>query len=281
MRRLINVFRAAGLGFSQDGCAMLAQAIAFNAVFAVFPLLMLAFAVLGFVYGDTIGAQNAVALLKEVAPGVRGIVLSNLQHIVANRSLSGLVAVIALVWSGKNLFQTLAFALDRALGVPQGRPLVKDILVAIVTLPVLAGLLVVATAIPLVISFVVHYGGFPTSALATQVAGYGVSIVLVFVITWLLYNFLPNRRVGIWFGVPGALVTTFLWEAAQIAFAIYSIHVDYTKVYGALAAFALLLIWFYYMGTIFLFGAQVSAKWLELGAKAEPARDVALERRTA
>ena len=115
MRRLINVFRAAGLGFSQDGCAMLAQAIAFNAVFAVFPLLMLAFAVLGFVYGDTIGAQNAVALLKEVAPGVRGIVLSNLQHIVANRSLSGLVAVIALVWSGKNLFQTLAFALDRHL----------------------------------------------------------------------------------------------------------------------------------------------------------------------
>jgi membrane protein len=281
MRRLIKVFRAAGLRFSQDGCAMLAQAIAFNAVFAVFPLLMLAFAVLAFVYGDTLGAQNATALVKEVAPGVRGVVLSNLQHIVANRSLSGLVAVIALIWSGKNLFQTLAYALDRALGVPQGRPLVKDILVAVVTLPVLAGLLVVATAIPLVISFVVHYGGFPTSALATQVAGYGVSIVLVFVITWLLYNFLPNRRVGIWFGVPGALVTTFLWEAAQIAFAVYSIHVDYSKVYGALAALALLLIWFYYMGTIFLFGAQVSAQWLELGAKAEPARDLALERRTA
>jgi membrane protein len=281
MRRLIKVFRAAGLRFSQDGCAMLAQAIAFNAVFAVFPLLMLAFAVLGFVYGDALGTQNAVALVREVAPSVRGVVLSNLQHIVANRSLSGLVAVVALVWSGKNLFQTLAYALDRALGVPQGRPLVKDILVAIVTLPVLAGLLVVATAIPLVISFVVHYGGFRSSALATQVAGYGVSIVLVFVITWLLYNYLPNRRVGPWFGVPGALITTFLWEAAQIAFAVYSIHVDYSKVYGALAAFALLLIWFYYMGTIFLFGAEVSAQWLELGAKAQPARDVALERRTA
>jgi membrane protein len=281
MRRVIEVFRAAGLRFSQDGCAMLAQAIAFNAVFAVFPLLMLAFAVLGFVYGDTVGPQNAVALLRDVAPGVRGVVLSNLQHIVANRSLSGLLAVVALIWSGKNLFQTLAYALDRALGVPQGRPLVKDIVVAIVTLPVLAALLVIATAIPLVISFVVQYGGFPTSALGTQLAGYGVSIVLVFVITWLVYNYLPNRRVGIWFGVPGALVTTLLWEAAQIAFAVYSTHVDYSKVYGTLAALALLLIWFYYMGTIFLFGAQVSAQWLELGTSSELQRDGSLERRTA
>jgi len=281
MRRLIEVFRAAGLRFSQDGCAMLAQAIAFNAVFAVFPLLMLAFAVLAFVYGDQAGPQNAVALLKDVAPSLRSVVLANLQHIVANRTFSGLLAVVALVWSGKNLFQTLAYALDRALGVPQGRPLFKDIIVAIVTLPVLALLLVIATAIPLAVSFVVAYGGLRTAALWTQIASYGVSIILVFVITWLLYNYLPNRRVGIWFGVPGALVTTFLWEAAQIAFAVYSIHVDYSKVYGALAAFALLLIWFYYMGTIFLFGAQVSAQWLELGRPAELPRDAVLERRTA
>src|SRR5271166_6272814 len=164
MRRLIEVFRAAGVHFSQDGCAMLAQAIAFNAVFAVFPLLMLAFAMLGFVYGDTLGPENAVRLLKDVAPALRRVVLDNLQHIVANRSLSGILAAVALVWSGKNLFQTLAYALDRALGIPQGRPLFKDIAVAIITLPILATLLVIATAIPLAISFAVQYGGFKTSA---------------------------------------------------------------------------------------------------------------------
>ena len=260
---------------------MLAQAIAFNAVFAVFPLLMLAFAMLGFVYGDTLGPENAVRLLKDVAPALRRVVLDNLQHIVANRSLSGILAAVALVWSGKNLFQTLAYALDRALGIPQGRPLFKDIAVAIITLPILATLLVIATAIPLAISFAVQYGGFKTSAVVTQLASYGVSIVLVFVITWLLYNYLPNRRVGVWFGVPGALLTTFLWEAAQIAFAIYSTHVDYTKVYGALAALALLLIWFYYMGTIFLFGAEFSAQWLAYGHPAQMPRDAALERRSA
>jgi membrane protein len=281
MRRLIEVFRAAGLRFSQDGCAMLAQAIAFNAVFAVFPLLMLTFAVLAFVYGDRVGPDPGVALLKDVAPSLRGVVLSNLQHLVANRGISGAVAVVALVWSGKNLFQTLAFALDRALGVPRGRALFKDIAVAIVTLPVLLGILVIATAIPIVISFVVQYGGFRTAAVGTQLAGYGVSVVLVFAITWLLYNFLPNRRVALGFGIPGAIVTTLLWEIAQAAFAIYSSHVDYTKVYGALAAFALLLVWFYYMGTIFLFGAEFSAQWLQLDEQPAQPRDAALERQTA
>ena len=61
--------------------------------------------------------------------------------------------------------------------------------------------------------------------------------------------------------MPGAIFTTVAWEIAQIAFGIYSTHVDYTKVYGALAALAILLLWFYYMGSIFLFGAELSAQW--------------------
>jgi membrane protein len=60
--------------------------------------------------------------------------------------------------------------------------------------------------------------------------------------------------------VPGAIFVTVAWELAQIAFALYTTHVDYTHVYGALGAFALLLIWFYYMATIFLFGAELCAE---------------------
>ena len=41
MKRLILAFREAALRFSRDGCAFLAQAIAFNALFTVFPLLIL------------------------------------------------------------------------------------------------------------------------------------------------------------------------------------------------------------------------------------------------
>ncbi|MGP6190244.1 MAG: YihY/virulence factor BrkB family protein [Vulcanimicrobiaceae bacterium] len=281
MRRLVEVFRAAGVRFSQDGCAFFAQAIAFNALFAVFPILILTVAVMGFIYGTVDGKAHALALIDTLAPSVQPILTDNLRHVVAFRGISGTIALVALVWSGKNLFQTLAYALDRALGIPQGRPLVKDILTSVVILPVLGLLLLVATAIPLVISFVVEYGAFRHAVVLTQVAGYGTAVVLIFVVAVLLYDFLPNRRVRLGFGVPGAFVTTAAYELAQIAFAIYSTHVDFRHVYGALAAVAILLIWFYYMGYIFLFGAEFSAQWLAQRERTQEKGDSLETRRSA
>jgi membrane protein len=270
--KLIAIFRAAGKRFSEDGCAFMAQAIAFNAMFAVFPLLMLAFAAFGFIYGGAQGEQRIQDLVKHLAPAVQPLIFENAQHIVAFRSISGVTAVVGLIWSGKNLFQTLAFSLDRALGVTQGRSLVFDILVALVALPVFGVILLGATAVPVGISYVVTLGGFAHAAFLTQAAGYAAGILLVFVVTMLLYAYLPNRRVSPWFGVPGAIVTTIAWEVSQIAFAIYSTHVDFRHVYGALATVAVLLLWFYYMAFIFLFGAEVSAQTLAYDSAAKPVR---------
>jgi uncharacterized BrkB/YihY/UPF0761 family membrane protein len=47
----------------------------------------------------------------------------------------------------------------------------------------------------------------------------------------------------------------------QIAFAQYLTHVDFTLVYGALSAPLVLLLWFYCIGSIFLFGAEYSIAW--------------------
>jgi len=248
------------LRFSQDGCAFLAQALAFNAIFAIFPILILLVAVFGFLYGGKGGQSQVLALIGSLAPGVQNVLLENLSHAIQFGGISGTIALVALLWSGKNLFQALAYALNKALDVPAGRPLVIDILVALVMLPTLGILLIVATAVPLVVTFLDQYGGLKGSALASEVVSYGTSVVLIFVVTMVLYTYLPNRRVGIKFGIPGAVFVTFAWELAQIAFAVYSSHVDFRHVYGALAAFALLLIWFYYMATIFLLGAELNAQ---------------------
>jgi len=268
MNRLVTVFRNAGLRFSQDGCAALAQAIAFNAVFAIFPLLLLGIGTLAFIYGNDAGQQKALDLIADLAPAVKQTLTEILNQLIAARGLSGvisgLIGVIALVWSGKNLFLTLAYALDRALGIPQGRPLVADIVVSILMLPVLGIILIVATLVPIIVSLVIHYGQLRETMVASQVISYGVGALMIFVVSALLYTYLPNMRMGLGFGIPGALVMTAGWEVAQIAFAFYSTHVNFVQVYGAVSAFAVLLLWFYYMGTIFLFGAQVSAQWAAL-----------------
>lgn len=263
MNGTVEAFKHAGIRFARDGSAFLAQAIAFNAVFALFPLVILLVSALAFVFGGQSGERDAIALIANVAPGIQSVLLDNVHNVVAFRGLSGALALVALIWSGKNLFQALAYALNRALGVPDGRPLVADILVALVMLPIIGVLFIVATIVPLAITFVVSHGGFRYAAVWTQVAGYVTGFVLIFVIAMVLYTYLPNRKVGPRFAIPGAVFVTFAWEIAQLAFAFYSTHVDFHHVYGALAALALLLVWLYYMASIFLFGAQLSAQWAE------------------
>lgn len=257
----MTIFRAAGTRFSADGCAFHAQAIAFNAIFATFPLVLLVIAVLGFIFGTSEGQARALALVASLAPGVHDVLSAELPMVVRARGISGAISIVALIWSGKNLFMALAYALDRSLGVTKGRPLVTDIAIAIVTIPVVGIVLLVATIVPIAISYAVKQGGLPHADLIAQVTPYGVGAVAIFVLALLLYDYLPNRKVNWRFGIPGAAFTAVSWELAQVAFAIYTTRVDFGHVYGAITAVVILLLWFYYMATIFLFGAQLSAQW--------------------
>ena len=281
MARIVHIFRCAGVKFSEHGCGFLAQAIAFNALLAVFPLLLLAIAVLAFIYGTTEAQANAIALFGTVAPGIKDTLTENLHQVINLRGVSGVIGLLTLIWSGKNLFLALAFALDRALGVPAGRPLITGILMSLVMLPVVGILMIAATALPIVITVAVQYGGFPHAPLFSLLAGYASALLLVFTLSALLYNYLPNRRVGIGFGIPGAVFTAMAWQASQIAFAIYTTHISFVHVYGALSTFVVLLLWFYYMGIIFLYGAELCAQWDKArGTESLPARGLE-SRRTA
>ena len=53
-----------------------------------------------------------------------------------------------------------------------------------------------------------RFGGLADAALLSQVAGYGTGFILIFVVTMVLYTYLPNRRVKPTFGIPGAILVT-------------------------------------------------------------------------
>ncbi|MDP9016939.1 MAG: YihY/virulence factor BrkB family protein [Candidatus Eremiobacteraeota bacterium] len=262
MKRLILAFREAGLRFSRDGCAFLAQAIAFNALFTLFPLVVLTITGASYFYPHS--EQRVLDFVDTLAPTLHDFIAGNLKSYFGGRLSSGLVAVAFLIWSGKNLFMALAYALDRALGVPKGRPLVHDIALSIVMLPIVGILLIIAMALPILISVVVAFSDVPHQALVTQLLGYAVSLLIVFALTIVMYTFLPNRRVVWHFAVPGASFAALTWPIMQFAFAQYTTHVNFAHVYGALSAPLAVLLWFYLMGSIFLFGAQLCAGWAHL-----------------
>lgn len=259
MNRLISALREAGLRFSRDGCAFLAQAVAFNALFALFPLVVLVLTAASYVYPQ---AQDRVlSFFDTFSPTLHEFVAANLQSYIFGRGISSVIALAFLVWSGKNLFMGLAYALDRALGVPKGRHLVHNILLSIVMLPIMAVFLIVAMGLPIVMSIAMAIANVADQQNLTHLGAYLVSIALVFIACMVLYRFLPNRHMSWAFSLPGSAVAALLWPVVQFAFAEYTLHVDFTHIYGALSVPLVLLLWFYCIGSIFLYGAEFCASW--------------------
>jgi membrane protein len=271
MRRSLAVFPAAYRRFSEDGGMFFAQALAFNAIFAIFPIGLIALAVLAFIYGDERGRAEFNALVRTLAPAVKDIVTQNFEQLISFRGLSGIVGFATLTWSGKNLFLSLVYSLDRALRVPKSRHFAVDILVAILIMPAIGIILLVATIVPIALSVMIHVSAhWPYERTLIQVATYAAGTCLVFVICALLYTVLPNVRLPWHFGIPGAAVMALCWTVAQIAFAVYTTHVNFLMVYGTLSGLAILLLYFYYQATIFLYGAHFSAQWAEYNRAATP-----------
>jgi membrane protein len=259
MGRLISALREGGMRFSRDGCAFLAQAIAFNALFSLFPLVVLVLSAATYVY--PFAQQRVLLFFDAFSPTLHGFIASNLRSYIYGRGISSIIALIVLVWSGKNLFMGLAFALDRALGVPKGRPLFHNIMLSIVMLPIMGVFMLIALALPVILSIVMFVTSVPDRKNVTHVGAYLVSILLVFGVTMFLYRFLPNRRMSWAFSLPGASVVAVLWPLVQLAFTQYTLHVNFTEIYGALSAPLALLLWFYVVGSTFLYGAEFSAAW--------------------
>jgi membrane protein len=256
MRRLISALREASIRFGRDGCAFLAQSVAFNALFALFPLTVLALSAATLVFPNA--QHRLLILVGTLAPTLHDYIADNLQTYIYGRGISSLIALAFLIWSGKNLFMGLAYALDRALNVPNARPLVHNLLLSFVMLPVTAVLLLVAITLPVALAITFHVAGLHDPRRITHIIGYLISIALVFIVAVVLYRWLPNRRISWPFALRGATVVAVAWPAVQYAFAAYLTHVDFTRIYGALSAPLVLLLWFYCIGSIFLFGAEYS-----------------------
>ncbi|MFY9664634.1 MAG: YihY/virulence factor BrkB family protein [Candidatus Cybelea sp.] len=259
MQRLISAFREAVVRFARDGCAFHAQSVAFNALFALFPLSVLAITAITFVFPES--QHRALLFFDTLAPTLHDFIATNLETYIYGRGISSAIALAFLLWSGKNLFMGLAYALDRALNVPKGRPLVHNLLLSLVMLPITGVLLLVAIALPIVLSITFHVAGVQDPRRATHILSYLLSIALVFIVAVVLYRWLPNRSVSWAFALRGAAVVAIAWPPVQYAFTAYLTHVDFTHVYGALSAPLVLLLWFYWIGSIFLFGAEYSIAW--------------------
>ena len=264
-RRLLNWFPIRVLKrYSAASGGTWATAIAWNALFAFFPIILAITTVLGVVWG---GSGMGTTIEHDVAraiPGQQGVlIVQALQSFHRAAGPLAIVSFVGLLWSGSSLFSAMDQGLDSLYPTKQRdfvrQKLMGVLMIAVFTVLVIpaagsASLLSIITKLPNVPSFL---AGGPV-ALITQIVFGAMDGALLF---GAIYLIVPNRKHRVREIVPGTILAAVLFEAFTLLFPLYFKLQHGFSTYGTtFALFFLLMTFAFWMAQIIMLGGAVNAE---------------------
>ena len=264
MRAFWEMLRLARKKFSKIDGEEWAGAFAFNAFFALFPLVVLSVTIAS-VFIDREHAGTQVIAYVETFVPIRGdmqsYIFNTISGVVKSPGQAGLIAFVMLVWAAMQFFSSLIRATNRAWGNSVNSlwrlPLKSLVFLVVMICTVLIGIVVPAF---LKISENRLFAASVFSSWIYAVISYLIPSTAIFLSLSFFYKLAPRRRtrfIEVW---PAALGATAVLKAAESLFILYvKYFAGLNAGYGVFGGIMALLLWIYYSGYIFIFGACVSA----------------------
>ncbi len=259
--------RYIGSRFVDDGCNRSAAALTYMSLFALVPLVTVMFAILSAIPDLQAQAANLQDVLfdnlfpngtggdtvSRVKDQVSGA-LSNFSQQAQNLSGPGIgVLIVTAVLMLRNVESTF----NRIWRTRTNRSPVSSFLLywAVLSLgPILIGLaLGSSTYLGVTDRFFAEYDVIGVRRLLLSLA----PLLLSTAAFSLLYAAVPNCRVNIKHALLGGLLTAIAFNIARWGFGKLIAKTSYTAIYGAFAAFPLLLLWIYLSWNIVLAGSVI------------------------
>jgi membrane protein len=247
-----------------------ASSIAYYALLALFPLLLLTLSLLG---SATANENDRAAVLNfafQYFPRQLEFITTQLDAFRQNRHALGIGGSLVLVWASLGVFGAITSAVNHAWGVERQFSYWKHklvsflMLVAAGVLTFLALLMVSARGIINAswfarvvwhVPWLGQFGGFA--------AEWATTITLILVVG-LIFYFVPNAKVrfkDVWIG---AIVTGLLWRLALFGFSWYVRDLSRFNIHGSIAAVIVFLIWVYVCSVILLYGVEFTVSYARL-----------------
>lgn len=247
----------------EDRAASMGAALAYYTAFSIAPLLIIAIAVAGLVFGRDAAQAAVVGQLQGLLGEAGGNAVAAMLNSTADFGSSILAVVIgigALILTATTAFVELQDDLDR---IWKAKPRVGSGFINLIRSRLLSFGMVLAIGFLLTVSLI----------LSAAVAALGNSIlgeaeVLLQAITFLgsfavitvlfatIYKVLPNVDIAwedVWIG---AAITALLFETGKVLIGLYIGKSSVASSFGAAGPFVVLMLWIYYSTQIFLLGAE-------------------------
>ncbi len=252
---------------SEDNATLVAGGIAFNAMFAVFPMLVVGVSI----YGLFASPQNVADQLNQFSgmlPRSTARLLYTQLAAIAGRSdlTLGVGAIVSFAFTLYSSIQgmwALTMATNIAYHEAERRGYLHLLVLSLAfTVGALAGLAVML-ALGLLAPLQINAMALGTVA---RLVGLALRWVLLWVFAVIglavMFRFAPCRQNPQWRWVTwGSIAAATLWLVASVLFALYVENFgSYGRTYGALGGAVVLLMWFYLGSFAVLLGAELNAE---------------------
>lgn len=258
--RMGTFFRFLAKRFLDDRLFQAAGSLAYTTLFALVPLAMVVFGVLSaFSTFQEWSDQLRDYIFANFLPGAAASLKTKLDGFLDNTGKLTAVGVIALVVSLLITLNSIEATFNRIWRVHSARPKLSRFLVYWTVLTL--GALMAAASLALSARFYAlpvfaTSGGKWLQTLSLSLA----PVLIEFAAIVVIYRVVPHRTIKWRYAVAGALLATVLLELAKWGLGVYlGSFSAYQKIYGAVAAAPILLLWIFLCWVAVLLGASLAS----------------------
>jgi membrane protein len=269
LRLPLRILIQAVTRWSDDRGPQLGAAIAFYTMFAVAPLLVVAIAIAGAVFGPDAARGQIVGEIEGLvgqaaARSIEAMVESAWRH--PNGLLASGLGVLTLLVGATGVFAELRRALNAIAHVPPGATsalsaFVRARLMGFALVLGFGFLAIVSLLVSAVLAALGSYLSIRYPALS-ELLGLMDVLLSTSVLTAAfaaLLRWLPDQRpsrLAVW---VGALSSALLFSLGKHLFGLYLVHASVASSYGAAGSFVVVMMWVYYSAQILLLGGALGA----------------------
>ena len=266
--------------WSGDGAPRMAAALSYYTTFSMAPLLILAISIAGLLLGHD-AAQGKI--MEEIGGLVGPKSAASIQEMLkgaASRPSKGIVSsiigIVTLIAGATGVLSELKSTLNTIWRTQEPGNVKEIIRKNALFVGMLLGIGFLMTVSLIISAALASLGAFFTGFLpAPETILHGIdfliSTAIISVLFAAMYRFLPNTKIewrDVWIG---AAVTSFLFNIGKIALGLYIGKSAIASSYGAAGSILVLLLWVYYSGLIFYFGAEFTQVYADrYGSRVRP-----------
>ncbi len=238
---------------------LLAQGLAFSALFALLPALLLVLGLVGWVAGDSTARDRIIATLVVAVPPMAEVARDSVGALSDGAALTSIVGAVGVVWTVSRFYGVLDVAIARIFSdEPERSSLVRTargFLALAVMVGLIAGLTVIASFVLALDAMGATYA-VPVAVLAGLLDSPIVLLVLAGLVVLLVYRRVPPRAPS-WkaAGIPAAAVGATLVVLSQGFVFLVPRLVGAQVLAGSLATAFVTLAWLSLSFQVLLLGA--------------------------